>query len=266
MKKILILGAGKMGSFFCDILSFNHQVAVYEPDSQRLRFMYNVERFTSLEEIKRFKPQLVINCATLNFTIKAFEQVIPYLPSSCILSDIASVKTHLKEFYEKSGFRYASVHPMFGPTFANLSNLNQENAIIINEPASKEAKGVDRQGLTFFRQLFKALKLNVREYTFAEHDEVVAYSLSIPFASTLVFGSIMQHQDVPGTTFKKHLAIARGLLSEDDYLLTEILFNPNTPAQLTHIMAKLAQIQALVRSKDSKGMKAFLDKVRENLL
>ena len=55
---------------------------------------------------------------------------------------------------------------------------------------------------------------------------MVAYSLGIPFASTLVFAAIMKHQDAPGTTFKRHMKIARGLLSEDDYLLTEILFNP----------------------------------------
>ena len=39
----------------------------------------------------------------------------------------------------------------------------------------------------------------------------------------------MKHQEAPGTTFKKHMAIAKGLLSEDDYLLQEILFNPRTP-------------------------------------
>ena len=33
----------------------------------------------------------------------------------------------------------------------------------------------------------------------------------------------MKHQEAPGTTFKKHMAIAKGLLSEDDYLLQEIL-------------------------------------------
>lgn len=38
----------------------------------------------------------------------------------------------------------------------------------------------------------------------------------------------MKHQEAPGTTFKKHMAIAKGLLSEDDYLLQEILFNPRT--------------------------------------
>ena len=43
--KILILGAGKMGSFFCDLLSFRHDVAIMDPDPQRLRFTFNVRRF-----------------------------------------------------------------------------------------------------------------------------------------------------------------------------------------------------------------------------
>lgn len=45
--KILILGAGKMGSFFTDVLSFEHEVAVYDVNPQRLRFMYNCYRFTT---------------------------------------------------------------------------------------------------------------------------------------------------------------------------------------------------------------------------
>ena len=55
--KILILGAGKMGSFFTDVLSFEHEVAVYDVNPQRLRFMYNCYRFTKLEEIGEFKPE-----------------------------------------------------------------------------------------------------------------------------------------------------------------------------------------------------------------
>ena len=45
--KILILGAGKMGSFFCDVLSFNHEVAIFDIDPQKLRFTVNAQRFTS---------------------------------------------------------------------------------------------------------------------------------------------------------------------------------------------------------------------------
>jgi prephenate dehydrogenase len=75
----------------------------------------------------------------------------------------------------------------------------------------------------------------------------------------------MKHQDAPGTTFKKHMQIAQGLLSEDDFLLTEILFNPYTPGQLTHIREKLKELLAIIEMKDSEGMKAYLQQVRENI-
>ena len=116
--KILILGAGKMGSFFTDLLSFEHEVAVLESDPKRMRFIYNALRLQKPEEVAEFKPELVINCVTLSYTIEAFKSVMPYLQPYCIISDIASVKTHLKEFYETCGFPYVSTHPMFGPTFA----------------------------------------------------------------------------------------------------------------------------------------------------
>lgn len=255
--KILILGAGKMGSFFSDLLSFDHEVAVYDVDRQRLRYSFNALRFTTLDEIKEFQPELLINAVTVKYTIPAFEQVLPYIPQNAIISDIASVKTGLPEFYAKSGHPFVSTHPMFGPTFASLSNLSQENAIIITESS--------HLGKTFFRDLYNSLHLHVEEYSFEEHDQTIAYSLSIPFASTLVFGSIMKHQDAPGTTFKRHMAIAKGLMSEDDYLVSEILFNPNTPKQLEKIQSKLSQLQDIVKARDSEKMKEYLKEVRENL-
>ena len=108
--KILVMGAGKMGSFFIDLLSFDHEVAVFERDPKRMRFTYNCQRFTSYDEIREFKPELLINAVTLKYTIPVFKEVIPYLPKECIISDIASVKTDLKDFYESTGMRYVSTH------------------------------------------------------------------------------------------------------------------------------------------------------------
>ncbi len=255
--RIQLLGAGKMGSFFADILSFEHEVAIFDPNPQRLRFTYNCIRMNRPEEIADFKPEILINAATVQYTIEAFKQVLPYIPESCIISDIASVKTGLQEFYTSLGRPFVSTHPMFGPTFANLGNLSSENAIIISESS--------HMGKVFFRDLYNSLKLNIFEYTFDEHDETIAYSLSIPFASTLVFASVMKHQEAPGTTFKKHMNIARGLLSEDDYLLTEILFNPRTPNQLEEIRKELAHLLRIIEARDSQAMKEFLLKVRNNI-
>ena len=103
------------------------------------------------------------------------------------------------------------------------------------------------------------------EYTFDEHDETMAYSLGIPFASTFVFAGIMKHQDAPGTTFKRHFDIARGVLSEDDHLLSEIMFNPHTPKQLEKIRTQLAELQEIVEHHDSSAMKKFLTKLRNNI-
>ena len=255
--KILVLGAGKMGSFFTDLLSFDHEVAVLEKDPKRMRFIYNAERMQKPEEVKEFDPELVINCVTLNHTLDAFDEVLPFLSENCIISDIASVKTHLKTYYEKSGFRYVSTHPMFGPTFANLGNLENENTIIISEG--------DYLGKIFFKDIYSRLHLNIREYTFEEHDKVVAYSLGIPFASTMVFAATMKHQDAPGTTFKRHMNIARGLLSEDDYLLTEILFNPRTPHQIERIQDELSILRDIIKRRDSDEIKSYLEKIRKNI-
>ena len=255
--KILILGAGKMGSFFIDLLSFDHEVAVFEKDPKRMRFTYNCQRFTTLEEIREFQPELVINAVTLKYTIEVFKQVIPYLPEECIISDIASVKTDLKEFYEQTGRRYVSTHPMFGPTFANLQQLSEENAIIISEG--------DYMGRIFFKDLYSKLGLNIYEYSFEEHDKTVAYSLSIPFVSTFVFAAVMKHQDAPGTTFKRHMRIAKGVLNEDDYLLQEILFKPYTHDQVAQIRTELKELLEIIDEKDAKGMKAYLTKIRNNV-
>lgn len=255
--KILVLGAGKMGSFFLDLLSFSHETAVYEKDPKRLRFTYNTLRFTDLKEIEEFKPELVINAATVKYTIPAFKEVLPHIPEQCIISDIASVKTGLKDFYESTGHRYVSTHPMFGPTFANLNQLSEENAIIISEG--------DYMGRCFFKDLYSKLGLNIFEYTFQEHDETMAYSLSIPFVSSFVFSAIMKHIDAPGTTFKRHEKIAKGVLSEDDFLLQEILFNPHSAGQVERILEELTDLHDIIKEKDHDRMKAYLTKIRENI-
>ena len=254
--RILILGAGKMGAFFVDLLSFDHETAVYDIQARKLRFMYNTLRFTSLDEIDDFKPELVINAVTLKHTLQVFREVMPHLPADCILSDIASVKTGLQEFYEQTGMRYVSTHPMFGPTFANLGKLSTENAII--------SEG-DFMGRIFFKDLYARLGLNVFEYTFEEHDRTVAYSLAIPFVSTFVFAAVMKHQDAPGTTFKRHMKIAKGVLGEDDTLLREILFNPRTGPQVAKIRTELKELLEIIDQKDEAAFDQYLKKIRENI-
>ncbi len=255
--KILIMGAGNMGAWMVESLCLDYDVAVYDKNKTRLRYFFNAHKLLTMEEISNFDPDLVINAVSLQHTKEAFEEVLPYLSENCILSDITSVKNGLKDFYQSSSRRFVSTHPMFGPTFGNVKNLSQESAILIKES--------DEEGKKFFREFYSSMHLNLYEYTFEQHDQTIAYSLSIPFSSTLVFAAVMKHQEAPGTTFKKHHQIAKGLLSEDDYLLAEILFNRFTLEQVENIHEKLSELIGIIKDKDYDEMKEFLATLRKNI-
>jgi prephenate dehydrogenase len=255
--KIAIIGAGKMGTWFSDLLSEEHTIGLYSRNEEKLKSLKKTAPIRNTDELKKFAPEMLINCVSLQQTKKIFEQIIPYLSKNCILADITSVKNDLISYYKTKENPFVSTHPMFGPTFANMDSLKGQNAIIITES--------DEKGKCFFVDLYTKLGINVYYYGFKEHDEKTAYSLSTPFASSLVFAACMQKQDAPGTTFKKHHEIAKGLLSEDDFLLTEILFNPYTQKQIEKINSKLSYLTHIIKDKDYDEMKKFLKNLRDNL-
>jgi len=255
--RICIMGAGHLGAWLVEEFCLDHEVAVYDTDRRKLKYFFNVKRLLELAEVKEFEPELLINAVSLPNVYKAFNDVLPYLPERCILSDVASVKTGIHDYYKNIGKKFVSTHPMFGPTFANIRDLRDENAIII-----KESEG---EGKEFFRNFYEGLKLHVHEYTFEEHDKTIAYSLSVPFASSMVFAACMKKQEAPGTTFRKHMDIAKGLLSEDDHLLAEVMFNPNTVRQIEEINSRLAYLTHIIRGRDYEEMEKFLNKLRNNI-
>ena len=255
--KILVIGAGNMGAWFVESLCLEHDVAVYDTDRRKLRYFFNTHRFVSFDQMSAFSPELVINAVSLQHTFAAFNDVLPYLPDDCIISDITSVKNGLLAYYRSVGRRFVSTHPMFGPTFASLKELSSQSAVIIAES--------DEAGKRFFRDFYVSLRINIYEYSFEQHDETMAYSLSVPFTSTMVFAACMKRQEAPGTTFKKHLAIAEGLLSENDYLLSEILLNPHTLPQIERIHEKLSQLMEMVRQKDTQALHEFVGELRRNI-
>ena len=255
--KILVIGAGNMGAWFVESLCLEHDVAVFDTDRRKLRYFFNTHRFLTFEQIDAFSPELVINAVSLQNTVAAFNDVLPYLPDDCIISDISSIKQGLYDYYRSVGRRFASSHPMFGPTFASLKELSSQSAVIIAEG--------DSEGKQFFRDFYASLQLNIYEYSFEQHDETMAYSLSIPFTSSLVFAACMKHQEAPGTTFRKHLAVADGLLSENDYLLSEILLNPHTLPQLERIYEKLSDLIKMINKKDIKALHEFIGELRKNI-
>ena len=256
--KIAVLGAGNMGRWLIREFAPDHQVCVHDLVPSRTEGLGRVTIARDMDEIAAFGPSLLINAVSLKNTIAAFEAAVPALPPDCIVADVTSVKGAIPNYYRSlPGLRFASLHPMFGPTFANISSLEDENVIIIRES--------DPDGAQFFREFFLRKKIRIHEYSFEQHDRLIAYSLSLPFASTMIFAACMNSTTVPGTTFKKHLEIARGLLSEDDDLLAEIIFSPHSLAQLEGVTARLEFLKHVIMDRDVDEAVAFFKSLRDNL-
>ncbi|HOL06157.1 MAG TPA: prephenate dehydrogenase/arogenate dehydrogenase family protein [Syntrophorhabdaceae bacterium] len=255
--KIMVIGAGRMGSWFAKELAWANDVAVYDREPKRLQDIKAVKIFDEISYIKTFKPDLLINAVTLKDTILAFNACLPFIEKSCIISDIASIKGELKDFYNTCDFDFVSMHPMFGPTFANMGSLKNENVIFIKDSS--------REGVAFFKDFFSRYRLKFFEYTFEEHDEMMAYSLTLPFLCSMAFAGSVKKNVVPGTTFERHLKIAKKLLKEDDSLLGEILFNTHSMSKLDTITGRLEYLKHIIIAKDQEELSSFLKTLRENI-
>ena len=256
--RICILGGGRMGGWLADTLSVDHDVSVFDANPEVRSGQNKGARVSSLEEIAGRRPEMLVNAVSLQGTVEAFRSVEAQLPADCVLCDVASVKGDLPAYYKEAGRRFVSLHPMFGPTFARMDRLSGENAVIIQES--------DTEAKAFWRAILEHYGIAVFEYPFAEHDVMMAYSLTLPFVSSLVFSSCVSMQTVPGTTFRKHLEVASGLLGEDDYLLTEILFNRESLTQLKKISARLNHLWHIIDQRDNEEARKFIASLRTNLI
>jgi prephenate dehydrogenase len=94
---------------------------------------------------------------------------------------------------------------------------------------------------------------------------MMAYSLTLPFITTMVFASCVEEDVVPGTTFAKHMKIAEGFMSEDDNLIGEVLFNTHSLPELDKITAMLEYLKHIIRDKDKEELAGFLNRLRMNV-
>jgi prephenate dehydrogenase len=94
----------------------------------------------------------------------------------------------------------------------------------------------------------------------------MAYSLTIPFVSSLAFAACIDAKAVPGTTFKKHKSIAESLLAEDDRLLSEILFNPYSLVEIDRITQRLEFLKHVIKGRDYEEARLFFERLRKNIM
>lgn len=258
-RRIAIVGCGHMGSWFARELSRDNAVAVFDTDRRKLEQLGLPDAgvLPELAALEDFQPELMLNAVSIQHTVPVFESACVFIPEDCIIADIASIKGTIPEYYRSSPLRFVSIHPMFGPRFTDMHDIRNENTIVITES--------DEEGKGFFVSFLGTFGIRVFEYSFAEHDELMAYALTLPFASSIVFSACINRQVVPGTTFAKHKLIAQRLFEEDDFLLAEVLFNRYSLNQLEIICSKLEFLKHVIRARDHEEAQRFFKCLRGNV-
>lgn len=255
--KIFILGAGQMGAWLYRELKKDYDVSIWDKDKKRRDQIKDSFNLIPISDLKSLRPDLFINAVDLRNIQRGFLDVLPFLERDCIISDISTIKGDLDIFYSNCNFRFVSVHPMFGPHFANLSELQNNNAIIINES--------DKNGKLFFESFFDRLDVKIFEYSFTEHDKLMSTSLTLPFAASIAFSACSEDFTVPGTTYAAHYKIAKKMFFEDDFLLSEVLFNPGSIKQIENIVTQLEYLKHIIRGEDYDEAVLFFKSLRRKL-
>jgi prephenate dehydrogenase len=257
MKRILIAGYGRMGAMLGAMLQGENEIAVYDPGLGIEEIPRPLIRFSQPSEAGHFKPDILLNCTGPESTISCFNQFLPFLSGDCIIADIASVKSSLPEYYSSAGVKFVSLHPMFGPTFADNDNLKGLNCIIITES--------ERDGRAFFSSFFSRSGIKVEELSFEEHDMLMAKVLAVPFIATLLFAA-GSDEDLPGgTTYKRYIEIARGLFSENHAMLAGILANRYNTRQAQKMMDNLKRLLPMLERQDTGAIEAYIAELEEKL-
>lgn len=254
--KIVIIGLGGMGSWLAgEMLAAGHETAAFDI-RPHVEIPTGARRLKQLKEVGPYRPDMLINAVTIHQTVPVFQRISFFLPHNCIIVDITSIKDAPAAFYRDCKQPFASIHPMFGPVSAGTGTLSGENMIIISEscPAGKH----------FFHTFGSVRGLHCREMNFEEHDRMMAYSLTLPFATSLAFAACVDGGEVPGTTFARHRDLARILLREDDDLLVEILFNRYSLDQIDRVCGRLRFLRQVIAAGDHGEAEGFIARLRAN--
>ncbi len=123
--KILIYGVGNMGRLFRDLFySSGYYVRGYDVD----------ERKRDAEKLSEF--DVVFICTPMDALEDSIEHVKRECRKDALLVDISSVKSVSIPLFEKSGFDFLSIHPMFGGD----SEIALSNIIVVHESGREEER------------------------------------------------------------------------------------------------------------------------------
>ena len=177
-----IVGLGLIGgSLGLDLKKQGHHVlGVSRRDSTTQRAIsMGVVSAASVNMSLLSEAEVVFICTPLEFIIPTLEQLITYLPSSCVITDVGSVKTPIVKGISAVWENFVGGHPMAGSTDSGIeaarSNLFNDNPYVLTPINTTPTKAI-----SVIENLIIQLGVNIHYCSPEEHDKAVSLISHLP--------------------------------------------------------------------------------------
>ena len=177
-----IVGLGLIGgSLALDLKKQGHHVlGVSHRDSTTQRAIsLGIVSQASVNMSLLSEAEVVFICTPLGFIIPTLEQLIAHLPSSCVITDVGSVKTPIVKAISPVWQNFVGGHPMAGSTSKGIeaasSNLFTDKPYVLTPINTTPASAI-----TVIENLISQLGANSHYCSPEEHDKAVSLISHLP--------------------------------------------------------------------------------------
>lgn len=235
--RFVVVGIGSIGRWVAESLAEHHSVFAYDVDQSQYELLQRVRPVLSLSDIADLSPDCVLCATPLQTTDQVLLQLNSLLPTNVALGDVASIKWRPQSAYRQMSRKFVSIHPMFGPTFTNMTDLVNHELIMIEESNSEL--------LEVFADICARHQIITRSLSFAEHDELMLSSLLTPYLCSLLFLKLPKDPQAPGTSFARHHQLARSIFRNTPEFLAEVFSTQNANVIFERARSVITEIESL---------------------
>ena len=268
-KSIAIVGAGKMGAWFCNYFSRkdNYNVSLYDKRKFSLEVDLDLKgkghKITACKSLDQCvkNADIVIICVPIKTTVSVINKCARIMKKGACIVEITSVKTDIFKSLLKipDSLTALSIHPMFGPGAKNIHNTKILMIPIRNE--LKEQKLV--------KSMFNESKVIVIKDS-KYHDRLMAIILGMVYYVNLLLATTLCSENIPllkkfsGTTFYLQTLLFESILTDNSSLIASLLAdNKELAAYLKKYNEESTELLNLIL-KDKGNLEKRINRIRKN--
>jgi len=220
---VAIIGAGKMGLWFCNYFSKenNYHVSLYDKRKINLdlKISYKITICKSLDECVR-KADIVIVCVPIRITIAIINKCIPIMKKGACIIEISSLKMGIFDSLLKipNHLNPLSIHPMFSQRKKEL----HDTKILVVPVRNKKREQ------TIVKSIFNEAKIIVIKDP-KYHDSFMAIILGMVYYVNLLMAITLSNENITllkkfsGTTFYLQSLLFESILTDNSSLISSLL-------------------------------------------